>query len=57
MSAVTISVVKPDEIVITPHKAQVNWDEIWKGIRESRAIHGKNNMSASEFLIKDRLAH
>lgn len=57
MSAVTISVVKPDEIVITPHQVQVNWDEIWKGIKESRAIHGKGNTSAAEFLIKDRLSH
>ena len=57
MSAVTISVVKPDEIVITPHKVQIDWDEIWEGIKESRAIHGKNNMSASKFLIKDRLTH
>ena len=57
MSAVTISVVKPDEIVITPHKVQINWDEIWEGIKKSRAIHGKGNMSASEFLVKDRLAH
>ncbi len=57
MSAVMISVVKPDEIVITPHQTQVNWDEILKGIKESRAIHGKGNISAAEFLIKDRLSH
>ncbi len=57
MSAVTISVVKPDEIVITPHRVQINWDEIWEGIKQSRAIHGKGNLSTSEFLAKDRLAH
>lgn len=57
MSAVSITVLKPDEIVIRPHQAQVNWDEIWEGIKQSRAIHGKGNISASEFLIKDRLSH
>lgn len=56
-SAVSISVIKPDEIVIKPHQAQVNWDEIWENIRKSRAISGKGNISASEFLQQDRSAH
>lgn len=56
-SAVSISVIKPDEIVIKPHQSSVNWDEIWENIRKSRAISGKGNISASEFLKQDRSAH
>lgn len=58
MSAVTISVVKPDEIVIVPHKKQYDWDKIWEGIRKSRAIKGKGKaISAAEFLEQDRRSH
>lgn len=58
MSAVTISVMKPDEIVITPHKKEYNWDKIWEGIRQARAIKGKGKaMSTVEFLQKDRRSH
>lgn len=58
MSAVTISVVKPDEIVIAPHKKQYDWDKIWEGIRKSRAIKGKGKaISAAEFLEQDRRSH
>lgn len=56
-SAVSISVVEPDEIVIKPHLKQYNWDKIWKGIKKSRSIHGKGKISASEFLMKDRQSH
>ena len=56
-SAVSISVVEPDEIVIKPHKRQYDWDKIWRGIKKSRAIHGKGKMSASEFLMQDRQSH
>lgn len=58
MSAVSISVVKPDEIVIKPHQKQVNWDEIWEGIRQARSIKGKGKVtSAVQFLEKDRRSH
>jgi bifunctional DNA-binding transcriptional regulator/antitoxin component of YhaV-PrlF toxin-antitoxin module len=57
MSAVTISVIKPDEIIITPHQRQINWDQIWENIRKSRAIKGKGNISAVEFLERDRNSH
>ncbi len=57
MSAVTISVIKPDEIIITPHQKQVNWDQIWENIRKSRAIKGKGNISTAEFLEQDRNSH
>lgn len=56
-SAVSISVIKPDEIVIKPHQPQVNWEEIWENIRKSRAVSGKGNVSASEFLKQDRRKH
>ncbi len=57
MSAVTISVVKPDEIVIKPHQQYVNWDKIWDNIRKARAIRGKGNQSTVEFLDQDRNSH
>lgn len=56
-SAVTISVVKSDEIVIKPHQKQVDWDKIWEGIRKSRAIKGKHAVSAFEVLQRDRKSH
>lgn len=57
MSAVTISVMKPDEIVITPHQKQVDWDQVWENIRRSRSIKGKGNVSAAVFLEQDRSTH
>ncbi len=57
MSAVTISVVKPDEIVINPHQKQVDWDQVWENIRKSRAISGKGNLSTVQFLEQDRSSH
>lgn len=58
MSAVSISVTKSDEILITPHKKQYDWDKIWEGIRKSRAIKGKGKAtSAAEFLERDRRSH
>lgn len=58
MSAVTISVMKPDEIVIKPHQKQIDWDKIWEGIRQARAMKGKGKATpAVEFLQKDRKSH
>ena len=57
MSAITISVVKADEIVIKPTRTQINWDKMWELIRKSRAIKGKNAISAVEILEKDRQSH
>lgn len=56
-SAVTISVVKPDEIVIKPHKKEYDWDKIWEGIRKARAIKGKGRGSLSKFIAEDRYRH
>ena len=58
MSAVSISVVKPDEIVIKPHQTKVDWDNIWEGIKRSRAIKGKGKTSSAlEFIQQDRQSH
>ena len=57
MSAVSISVIKPDEIVIKPHQKQGNWDQVWENIRKSRAISGRGNLSAADFLEQDRRSH
>jgi len=57
MSAVSISIIKPDEIVITPHQKQIDWDKIWKNIRKSRAVKGKGNVNTIEFLKQDRRSH
>ncbi len=57
LSAISISVVRPDEIIIKPHKQNVEWDQIWENIKKSRAISGKGTVSASEFLQADRSAH
>lgn len=58
LSAVSISVVKPDEIVIKPHVKSIDKDKIWKNIKKARAIRGKGpTTSAMEFLIKDRRSH
>ncbi len=56
-SVVTISVIKSDQILITPHQRQVDWDKIWESIRKSRAIKGKNAISAVEVLQRDRQNH
>ncbi|MBU3979234.1 hypothetical protein KJ980_01635 [Patescibacteria group bacterium] len=57
MSAVSITIRKPDEIIIQPHQKYVDWDKIWKGIHASRAIRGKGKVSAAKFLEKDRQSH
>lgn len=55
-SAVSISVVKPDEIIIKPHlyQKQVDWDKLWKRIRRVRAFKGKGRGNLSTFIMKDR---
>lgn len=56
LSAVSISVVKPDEIVIRPHQTKLDWDKIWEGIRRARAIKGERG-NLSKFIAEDRLNH
>ncbi len=56
MSAVSISVVKPDEIVMKPHQYQkeVDWDKLWKQINRVRAFKGKGRGNLSAFISEDR---
>lgn len=56
MSAVTISLVKPDKIVIKPHQPKIDWSDLWKRIHHSRSFLGKGKESAIETLEKDRLS-
>lgn len=57
-SVVTITSEKPDEIIVRPHKKETEWDEIWEGIKQARAIKGKDKaISTVEFLQKDRRSH
>lgn len=57
LSAVTISLIKPDEIVIKPHQTPIDWDQLWKKIHKSRSISGKGHASAIQTLIQDRSSH
>ena len=59
LSAVSISVVKPDEIVIRPQQPQkkVDWDKIWEGIKKARTIKGRGRGSLSKFIVEDRNRH
>ncbi|OGH17705.1 MAG: hypothetical protein A2868_02010 [Candidatus Levybacteria bacterium RIFCSPHIGHO2_01_FULL_40_15b] len=54
-SAVSISVVKPDEIIIRPQssvKEEVDWDQLLKDIKKLQAYPVKGTMS--EFIVWDR---
>lgn len=55
-SPVSISVDKPDEIVIRPHGSQkkVDWDALWKRIERVRAFKGNGIGNLSAFIAKDR---
>jgi len=58
MSAVSITVVKPNQILIQPQQTYVNWEDIWASIKRARAIRGKTEAtSTTEFLEKDRASH
>ena len=57
MSAISISVMNPDEITIKPHKHDYDRDKIWELLRKSRAIKGKGLGSAAKFIEKDRQSH
>lgn len=54
-SVVTISVEKPDEIRIQPHKTpeEINWDAIWNSIRLARSFKGKRG-NLAKFIAEDR---
>lgn len=56
LSAVSISIVHPDEIVIRPKK-EVDWDKLWKSIKKSRSLKGKRRGNLSKFIAEDRYRH
>lgn len=56
-SVVTITSERPDEIIIRPHKKEVDWDKLWELIKQSRSIKGSGTGSAAEFIEKDRHSH
>lgn len=56
-SAVAVTSERPDEIIIKPFKKQYDWDKIRELIKRARAIKGKGEGSASEFLERDRRSH
>lgn len=54
-SVVSISIERPDEIVIRPHQPQkIDWDKLWEQIRRVRAFKGKGQGNLSAFIAKDR---
>lgn len=57
LSAVSISVVRPDKIVISPHQTIVDTKTIWDKIHNSRSIAGKGSKSGASFLENDRNSH
>lgn len=57
LSAVFISVIMPNEIIIRPHTRFFGIDQIWENINKSRKITGKGNLSASAFIDEDRQSH
>lgn len=56
-SAVTLSIVKADEIIIRPHRTYGKGENIWVLVKQARAIKGKGQESAVRFLEKDRHSH
>lgn len=57
MSPVSISVIKPNEIVIKPHSQHVDENQVWRKIKRSRAVLGKGKIKTIEFLAADRNLH
>lgn len=58
MSAVSISVVKPDEIVLKPQMQLVDRNKLWEMIEKSRSLgEGRATQGGAEFLEKDRRSH
>lgn len=57
LSAVTIAVTKPNEIVIKPHQPIVDWNGLWQNIQQSRNVTGNSKKNALEILETDRASH
>ena len=57
LSVVLISIINKDEIIIRPHKPNMNKFEIFKKINKSRNIIGSGNKSAVDFIRKGGKFH
>ena len=55
-SVVSISMEKPDELIIMPHKMinEIEWERLFEIIKKSREFKGRGNVSASDFIAKVR---
>lgn len=56
-SAVIITITKPEEIVIRPHRMKPDKEKIWSYVNRSRTNKGRGKLSTVEFLAKDRISH
>jgi len=58
LSAVSLSVVRPDEIVIRPAQPpkKVDWDKLWMQIKRVRTFKGNGKGNLSAFIVEDREA-
>ena len=56
MSAVSITVVNSDAIVIKPHQPKADWEVVWAAVKEARSIKGKSG-NLSKFIAEDRYNH
>lgn len=57
LSAVSVTVVRPDEIVIRPHQSYIDWEKIENNMKKLQAHSGKSKLSAVEILEHDRQIH
>ena len=58
MSAISISVVSPDEIVLRPQTQLVDRNKLWEMINKSRSLGvGRATQSSAKFLEADRKSH
>ena len=55
-SVVSITIEKPDEIIITPHKMsrEIEWDNLFEQIKKSREFKGRGSSKGWEFIEKKR---
>lgn len=58
-NAVVFTIVKPDEVVIKPHKVEIDWDHLWGNLKKSRSTKGKDDgkISTVDFINQDRHSH
>jgi bifunctional DNA-binding transcriptional regulator/antitoxin component of YhaV-PrlF toxin-antitoxin module len=57
-AVISMSLENPQELVLTPHQpgSQMAWEQLVEKIKKSRSIKGKGDISAGEFISKDRVS-